>query len=76
MRVLERGDRMSWSYREPTLEEMLSDPIVGALMKADGVDPTELEATLRQMAAAQPGDWWKRLRVPRTSPGRIGQECS
>jgi hypothetical protein len=34
---------MSWSYREPTLEEILSDPIVGALMKADGVDQPSLK---------------------------------
>ena len=42
---------MNWQFREPTLTEMLSDPIVGALMKADGVDPGELEATLRHLAA-------------------------
>jgi hypothetical protein len=67
---------MSWYFREPTLTEILSDPIVSALMKADGVDPCELEATLRQMAAVQAGDWWKRLRVPRMSSGKIGQEYS
>jgi hypothetical protein len=66
---------MSWYFREPTLTEILSDPIVSALMKADGVDPGELETTLKQMAAAQTGHWWKRLRVPQTSPGKIGQEC-
>jgi hypothetical protein len=67
---------MSWYFREPTLTEMLSDPIVSALMKADGVDSGELEAMLREIAAAQSGDWWKRLRVPRTSPNKIGQQCS
>jgi hypothetical protein len=66
---------MSWYFREPTLTEILSDPIVSAVMKADGVDPCELEATLRQMAAVQAGDWWKRLRVPRTSSGKMRQEC-
>ena len=30
---------MSWYFREPTLSEILSDSIVRALMKADGVDP-------------------------------------
>lgn len=34
--------------REPTLEEMLSDSIIQAVMEADGVDPRELEAMLRQ----------------------------
>ena len=34
-------------YREPSLEEMLADPIVRALMEADGVDPEEVEALLR-----------------------------
>jgi hypothetical protein len=43
---------MSWYFREPTLSEILSDSIVTALMNADGVDPTELETLLRQMAAA------------------------
>jgi hypothetical protein len=33
---------------EPTLEEMLSDPIVRAVIEADGIDPQELAATLRQ----------------------------
>ena len=37
---------MNWCHREPTLEEMLSDSIVRAVMAADGVDPQELEAML------------------------------
>ena len=40
----------SWCYREPTIREMLSDSIVIAMMKADGVDPIALEAQLRGMA--------------------------
>lgn len=40
---------MHWYLREPTLEDMLSDPIVVALMDADGVDPRELEAMLRDV---------------------------
>ena len=39
---------MNWYHREPTLDEMLSDSIVRAVMEADGVDPQELAATLRQ----------------------------
>jgi hypothetical protein len=39
---------MNWYHREPTLDEMLSDSIVKAVMEADGIDPQELAATLRQ----------------------------
>jgi hypothetical protein len=42
---------MRWCHREPTLEEILSDPIFKAMMDADGVDPEELEAMLRAVAA-------------------------
>ena len=41
---------ISWSFREPTIAEMLSDSIVMAMMAADGVDPIVLEAQLRGMA--------------------------
>jgi hypothetical protein len=40
---------MIWYQREPTLEEMLSDSIIQAVMAADGVDPRELAASLREM---------------------------
>jgi len=40
---------MHWRHREPTLKEMLCDPIVRALMDADGVDPHELEAMLKEV---------------------------
>src|SRR5262245_57247285 len=43
-----RSSTMSWYYREPTLDEMLSDSIVRAVMEADGVDPQKLAATLRR----------------------------
>jgi hypothetical protein len=39
---------MNWNHREPTLDEILSDHIVIAVMEADGVDPQELAAALRQ----------------------------
>ena len=42
---------MSSHCREPRLEEMLADPIVKAIMEADGVDSRELEAELQQTAA-------------------------
>ena len=37
-------------FREPTLEEILSDSIVEALMRADAVDPRELRTLLREVA--------------------------
>jgi hypothetical protein len=41
------------SYRsEPTLAEVLSDPIVKALMAADKVAPEELERSLRRIAGS------------------------
>jgi hypothetical protein len=41
---------MRWCHREPTLEEILSEPIFRAVMEADGVNPHELETMLRQVA--------------------------
>jgi len=43
-------------HREPTLDGILSDPIVRAVMEADCVNPLELEEMLRQVA--------QRLRIP------------
>jgi len=52
--ALGRGmrDPVSWCRREPTITEMLSDSMVMAMMAADGVDPTALEAQLRGIASA------------------------
>jgi hypothetical protein len=76
MGLLERGDRMSWYFREPTLSEILSDSIVTALMNADGVDPTELETLLRQMAGDHapiaPDSAEVAVFSPRTPAGRSG----
>ena len=41
----------NWRH-ELTLQEMLSDPLVIAMMEADGVDPQELEAMLTGFAAS------------------------
>lgn len=41
---------MRWFPSEPTLAEMLSDPIVRALMAADRVVPEELKANLTKIA--------------------------
>jgi hypothetical protein len=35
---------------EPSIADMLSDPMVRAVMAADGIDPMELEAELRSIA--------------------------
>ena len=40
---------MYWPHREPTLWEMLSDPIVKAVMEADGVEAQEVVVLLRQL---------------------------
>jgi hypothetical protein len=45
---------MNWGYREPTLNELLSDHLVKLVMKADGVDAGELETMLRRVAASRP----------------------
>ncbi len=37
-------------FHEPTLDEILSDPIVTAVMRADAVDPQELGAMLGKVA--------------------------
>jgi hypothetical protein len=42
---------MSSCHRELRLEDMLADSVVRAVMEADGVDPREVEAELRQTAA-------------------------
>jgi hypothetical protein len=36
--------------REPSLDDILSDPIVKAVIDADGVDANELNAMLRRVA--------------------------
>ena len=41
---------MRWNTPEPSIEEMLADPIVRALMTADGVRASELMALLRAIA--------------------------
>jgi hypothetical protein len=52
---------MHWYHREPTLKEMLSDSIVRAVMRADGVHAHEIEAILVQVsprALAPPSEQW------------------
>ena len=42
---------MTACFRDPTLAELLNDPITRAVMRADGVNPRDLEACLRNLAA-------------------------
>jgi hypothetical protein len=44
------SDATRWNAA-PTLAEILSDPIVRALMDADGVEPHEIRAALSRIAA-------------------------
>jgi len=45
-----------WAYSgfEPSVSEMLTDPIVCALMKADGIRREELVALIRRMSLSAP----------------------
>jgi hypothetical protein len=43
----------SGAFREPTLEEILSDSIVEAVMQADAVDPNELRDMFGKVARAR-----------------------
>jgi hypothetical protein len=45
-----RREPFVW-FREPTMAEMLSDPIVRAVMAADNVDPKALERRLMSVAS-------------------------
>jgi hypothetical protein len=50
--MVKMADPSKWCSYEPTLSDILSEPIVRALMEADGVDPRELDVMLRSVAAA------------------------
>ena len=45
----EEGMIVNWRQHEPTLEDILSDSIIKAVMKADGVDPHHLAAMLKEL---------------------------
>ena len=45
------NERSVTHSREPTLGEMLAEPIIRAIMKADGVSPGELKALVKTMKA-------------------------
>ena len=44
---------MRTCYDELTLDELLADPVIGAVMRADGVDPEELGFALARFAQDQ-----------------------
>jgi hypothetical protein len=53
------GEQPAWKNRggrtcfdEPTLAEALADPLVRAVMDADGVDPKKLETLFASVAQA------------------------
>lgn len=41
---------MRWCYDEPNLDDMFADPLIETLMRADGVDASELRPALDEMA--------------------------
>jgi hypothetical protein len=49
------GRSSGWYGHEPSISEILSDSIVKAMMRADGVDPKLLERDLRRMAVTVQG---------------------
>jgi len=40
---------VNWCQHEPTLEDILSDSIIEAVMTADDVDPHQLAAMLKEV---------------------------
>jgi hypothetical protein len=44
---------MDWLYGEPTLDEVLSDPTVHAVMDSDGIDKDVLRAFLHHVDRAK-----------------------
>jgi hypothetical protein len=55
---------MHWSRSEPSLSELLADPIVMAVMAADRVAPEQLRRDLRKIATM--------LEQRATCPRRVG----
>ena len=49
-----------WCAREPSISEILAEPIVRAVMKADGVEPHEFEAILRNARGSVLIASWRR----------------
>lgn len=60
---------MSWEYSEPRLVEVIADPIIRAVMAADGVDPLLLMVFLRDMRQRRATAEFFTGRVPGSGPG-------
>ena len=43
-------------HEEPTLDELLSDPVIEAVMDADGVEPAEVETLMRRVHTVRTED--------------------
>ena len=56
-----RRRTMRFCHDELTLDEMLNDPLIGAVMRADGVDPDELGAEFARMARRSRKRSWPSL---------------
>jgi hypothetical protein len=56
---------MDWLYGEPTLDEMLSDPTVHAVMNSDGVDGKVLRDLLQHID-----------RTDRSAPSRCAAQAA
>ena len=57
-RITRRGAERTtrgWLRGEPLLEELLSDPVLGTLMRSDGVDPRRFRAFLECVRKSGPG---------------------
>ena len=46
----------TWILDEPSIEEVLADPIIQLLMRRDGVDRQELRARLRRLGDVERED--------------------
>jgi len=78
MAVLAIGRRMGnpvcWCRGELTISEMLSDSIVKALMRADGIDAEVLEAELRSLARTLSAARHPPARAPLARNGGLADE--
>jgi len=60
--------RACWCGREPSISEILAEPIVRAVMEADGVEPDEFAAILHNAGARLLNASRRRKTPPRQIP--------
>lgn len=53
---------MNDKFAEPSLAELVSDPLIGLLMKSDGVDRRSIEVLFERLAKERSPDF-RRLRT-------------